>query len=98
MPTWRKIWIAELVISPSAKSKVGLKHGIDPSYIKRYVEGNPQLLAVERWDEFHGIRTYFVIPYTNRFDLEIFIQLEDLNYSTWSLRTARLIPSSKKKK
>jgi hypothetical protein len=98
MPTWRRIWIAQLLISPHAFSKIGLKHGINSDEIKKYVEGNARLLAIERFDINHGTRTYLIIPYSRKFDLEIFIQLEDLYFSTWSLRTAKPIPTRKIRK
>lgn len=47
-------------------SKLGSKHGVDANYIRRYVEGNPKLLAIDRTDDVHGTRTFLVIPYSKK--------------------------------
>ena len=78
-------------------SKLGSKHGVDANYIRRYVEGNPKLLAIYRTDDVHGTRTFLVIPYSKKFSIELFIDHKDEYFDIWTLRTARLIKIKQRK-
>jgi hypothetical protein len=78
-------------------SKLGSKHGVDANYIRRYVEGNQKLLAIDRTDDIHGTRTFLVIPFSKKFSIELFIDHKDDYFDIWTLRTAHLITLKNRK-
>ena len=95
MAKWRRLWIAELLISTEVESKLIWKHGIKVADIRRRFVASNNLMAIEDIHMLYGMRLYVVDPAEKLPRVILIVQLADEEYSTWRLLTAYRSSNSK---
>lgn len=91
MGNWKPIWIASLEISDPIREKIQAKHHVDPDELLTRLICNPGVRGRFVYNLEHGQRYLLYIQVRPGKIFEVHANLVHVDYSAWSLRTARIV-------
>lgn len=88
MVRWETIWIAELLISVEVDRKIRLKHGLSAQFLISEFVAAQEVSGKEIYDLTNGERLMVAKLKDPLPRVTTFLNVVDLDYSIWSVRTA----------